>query len=76
METDSIINNNLYGIEGKAIEKTENPEIPTRNVKTVVSKEKQKFSRRFGDKTNSKIFKQDKIAKVPITSHATPFCKV
>ena len=40
METDSIINNNLYGIEGKAIEKTENPEIPTRNVKTVVSKEK------------------------------------
>ena len=76
METDSIISNSRYGIVGNAIEKTENPEIPTRNAKTIVRSEKYKFSRRFGDKTNSKMFKQDKIAKVPITSQATPFCNV
>ena len=35
---------------GNAMEKTENPEIPTRNARTNVRNEKYRFSRRIGDK--------------------------
>ena len=37
---DSITNINLYGIDGKEMEKTENPEIPTLNARTKVKSEK------------------------------------
>ena len=50
IEADSINNNNLYERFGNAMEKTENPEIPTRNARTNVRNEKYRFSRRIGDK--------------------------